>query len=77
MGIFTIMLMTTRDKTIDGLNNKLEAVPCLLLQWFAENNMQANASKFQYIVFKSDDKLPDRNVLHIQDGVDLKSESCV
>ncbi len=39
--------------------------------------MQANASKFQYILFRSDDKLPDSNVLHIQDGVDLKSERCV
>ncbi len=39
--------------------------------------MQANASKFQYILVMSYDKLPDINVLHIQDGVDLQSESCV
>ncbi len=48
----------------------------LLLQWFTENYMQANASKFQYILCRSGDKLPDNNVLHIQDGVDLKPESC-
>ncbi len=39
--------------------------------------MQANASKFQYILFRADDKLLDSNVLHIQYGVDLKSERCV
>ncbi len=39
--------------------------------------MQAHASKFQYMLFRSDDKLADNNVLHIHDGVDLKSESGV
>ncbi len=39
--------------------------------------MQANASKFQYFLFRSNDKLSDNNVLHIQDGVDLKSDSCM
>ncbi len=65
------------DITVDCLNNKLKAVSCLLLRWFTENYMQANASKFRYILFRSDDSLPDSNVLRIQDGVDLKSESCV
>ncbi len=64
------------DKTVDGLNNKLTAVSCHL-QWFTENYMQANASKFEYNLFRSDDKLPNNNVLHIRDGVNLKSESGV
>ncbi len=34
------------DKTVDGLNNKLRTVSCLLLQWFTENYIQASASKF-------------------------------
>ncbi len=46
------------DKTVDGLNNQLTAVSCLLLQWFTESYMQANASKFQYNLFRSDDNYP-------------------
>ncbi len=66
------------DKTIDGLHNKL-TVSGLLLQWFTENYMQANASKLQYIMFRSADKVLDNSahVLHIDDGVDLKSKDCV
>ncbi len=44
-----------------------------VLHWFTDNYMQENPSKFQYILFRSDDKLPDNNVLHIQDVM----ESCI
>ena len=65
------------DKTIDDLHNKLTKVSGLLLQWFTENYMQANASKFHYIMFGSADKVPGNSVLHIHEGVDLKSTNCV
>ncbi len=65
------------DKTVDDLNNKLTAVSCLVLQWLTEHYMQANALKFQYILFRSYDNFPDNNVLHIQNGVDLKAECWV
>ncbi len=39
------------DKTIHSLNNKLTEVSSPLSRWFTKNYMQANASKFQYVLF--------------------------
>ncbi len=39
--------------------------------------MQPNACKFHYIMFESADKVPVNSVLHIHEGVDLKSTNCV
>ena len=62
------------DCNYNGLQIKLRQVGKDMLQWFDMNVMQANPSKFQYMVFsKSEEKRP----LRLNAGVILQPQECV
>ncbi len=81
MNVYSIMHMTIqcpRDKTLGGLQAKLSELSGILIQWFSDNYMQTNPSKFQYILFGEGGKEHESNVLPKKsEGISLKSVNCV
>ncbi len=65
------------DKTLGGLQTKLSELSGILVQWFSDNYMQANPSKFQYVLFADGGKEHESNLLPISEGISLKAVNCV
>ncbi len=65
------------DKILGGLQAKLSEVSGIFIQWFSENYMQANPSKFQYILFDEGGKEHERNLLLISQEIGLKAVNCI
>ncbi len=65
------------DDTITGVNSKLEELSRVLIEWFTQNFMQANASKFQYIMFGSSRVANCNSELKLEASVTLTVSSCV
>ena len=68
---------SARDNTITGVNSKLAELSRVLIQWFTQNFMQANAAKFQYIIFSSFRESNCDSELYLEGSVTLKATSCV
>ena len=62
------------DRNYNGLHVKLRQVGNEMLEWFDINFMQANPSKFQYIVFS---KEQEKRPLCLNAGVMLQPQECV
>ena len=69
--------MLTCDETIEGVDSKLEELSRVHIEWFTQKFMQANASKFQYIMFGSTRVSNCNFELKLEGAVTLRASSCL
>ncbi len=69
--------MLACDDTITGVNSKLEDLSRVLIEWFTQNFMQANASKFHYIMFGSTREFICNSERKPEGADALRTSSCV
>ena len=65
------------DDTITGVNSKLAELSRVLIEWFTQNFMQANAAKFQYIMFSSSRESNCDSELYLEGSATLLRQQVV